>query len=59
MEQSEFSRDLYWLIDELPAVYRTVLTLVDLYDFDYAEVANALKIPIGTVKSRLAPLVQE
>ncbi|HEY3475397.1 MAG TPA: sigma-70 family RNA polymerase sigma factor [Anaerolineales bacterium] len=54
VEQSEFSRDLHRLIDELPAAYRTVLTLVDLYDFDYAEVANALKIPIGTVKSRLA-----
>ena len=54
VEQSEFSRDLYQLIDELPAVYRTVLTLVDLHDFDYAEAADALKIPIGTVKSRLA-----
>ena len=54
VEQSEFSRDLYQLIDGLPVVYRTVLTLVDLHDFDYAEVADALKIPIGTVKSRLA-----
>jgi RNA polymerase sigma-70 factor (ECF subfamily) len=54
VEQSEFSRDLYRLIDELPAVYRTVLTLVDLHELDYAEVADALKIPIGTVKSRLA-----
>jgi RNA polymerase sigma-70 factor (ECF subfamily) len=54
VEQSEFSKDLYRLIDELPAVYRTVLTLVDLHDFDYAEVADALNIPIGTVKSRLA-----
>ena len=54
VEQSEFSRDLYRLIDELPAVYRTVLTLVDLHELDYAEVADALKIPLGTVKSRLA-----
>lgn len=54
VERSEFSRDLYRLINDLPAVYRTVLTLVDLHDFDYAEVADALKIPIGTVKSRLA-----
>jgi RNA polymerase sigma-70 factor, ECF subfamily len=54
VEQSEFSRDLYRLIDELPTVYRTVITLVDLHDFYYAEVADALKIPIGTVKSRLA-----
>lgn len=54
VEQSEFSRDLYQLIDELPAVYRTVLALVDLHELDYAEVADALKIPLGTVKSRLA-----
>jgi RNA polymerase sigma-70 factor (ECF subfamily) len=54
VEQSEFSRDLYQLINELPVVYRTVLTLVDLHELDYAEVADALKIPIGTVKSRLA-----
>lgn len=54
VEQSEFSQDLYQLIDELPTVYRTVLTLVDLHELDYAEVADALQIPIGTVKSRLA-----
>ena len=35
-------------------VYRTVLTLVDLHELDYVEVADALQIPIGTVKSRLA-----
>ena len=54
LEQSEFSQDLYQLIDELPMVYRTVLTLVDLHELDYVEVADALQIPIGTVKSRLA-----
>jgi RNA polymerase sigma-70 factor (ECF subfamily) len=54
VEQSEFSRELYGLIDELPAVCRTVLTLVDLHELEYAEVADALKIPLGTVKSRLA-----
>lgn len=54
VEQSEFSRKLYRLIDELPVVYRTVLTLIDLHQLGYAEVADALQIPIGTVKSRLA-----
>jgi RNA polymerase sigma-70 factor (ECF subfamily) len=54
VEQSEFSTELYRLVDELPDVFRTVLTLVDIYEFDYSEAADALKIPIGTVKSRLA-----
>ena len=54
VEQSEFSQHLYQLIDELPAAFRTVLTLVDLHELDYAEAAESLKIPIGTVKSRLA-----
>ena len=54
VEQSEFTKDLYQLVDELPAVYRSVLTLVDLHELDYAEVADALQIPTGTVKSRLA-----
>jgi RNA polymerase sigma-70 factor, ECF subfamily len=54
VEQNEFSKDLYQLINELPVVYRTVLTLVDLHELDYAEVADALQIPIGTVRSRLA-----
>ena len=54
VEQREFSGTIYSLLDELPDVYRSVLTLVDVYEFDYAEAALTLKIPIGTVKSRLA-----
>ena len=54
VEQNEFSKGIYKLIGELPDVYRTVLTLVDLYEMDYAEAAETLKVPIGTVKSRLA-----
>lgn len=54
VERHEEAKHLYKLLDELPEVYRSVITLVDLYDFDYTEAARALKIPIGTVKSRLA-----
>lgn len=45
---------VYQGLDELPVIYREILTLVDLQDFDYEEAAQALNIPIGTVKSRLA-----
>ncbi len=54
IEEDEFLQTLYQRIDELPAVYRTVVTLVDLNGLDYDEAAQALGCPIGTVKSRLA-----
>jgi RNA polymerase sigma-70 factor (ECF subfamily) len=54
VEQNEDSRRLYQLLDELPAIYRSVLTLVDLYELDYWEAAEILKVPLGTIKSRLA-----
>lgn len=37
----------------LPTDQRQVISLVDLEDFSYCEVAEALNIPIGTVMSRL------
>lgn len=40
-------------IDELPGHYRTVVLLVDVYEFKYKEVTEILNIPIGTVMSRM------
>jgi RNA polymerase sigma-70 factor (ECF subfamily) len=54
VEQKEFSSDLSQMLNEIPDVYRNVLVLVDVQDFDYEEAAQALQVPIGTVKSRLA-----
>lgn len=53
IEQKEFAGEIYQLLDELPEGYRNVLTLIDIYGMDYAEVAQALDIPLGTVKSRI------
>ena len=40
-------------IDELPEEYRVVVTLSDLQELRYAEIADVLGVPEGTVKSRL------
>src|SRR5690606_10796999 len=40
-------------LDALPDDFREVVVLSDLEGLPYAEVAEALDIPIGTVKSRL------
>jgi len=53
IEQQEFLDEIYQILDELPEVYRSVLTLIDIQGMDYAEVAQALNIPMGTVKSRI------
>lgn len=41
-------------IARLPVGQRQVLTLVDIEEFSYAQVAAVLDIPVGTVMSRLA-----
>lgn len=54
MEHKELSEEVRGLLEQLPEAYRNVLILVDLYQFDYVEAAETLRIPVGTVKSRLA-----
>lgn len=46
--------DLSRCLAQLPVEQREVLLLVSLEDMDYAEAAQVLSIPIGTVTSRLA-----
>ncbi|GBD32233.1 ECF RNA polymerase sigma factor SigR [bacterium HR33] len=40
-------------IEELPEEFREVVVLSDLEDLSYAEIAELLGVPVGTVKSRL------
>ncbi len=46
-------RDVHQGLDALPVIEREILTLFYLEDMPHADIATALAIPIGTVKSRL------
>lgn len=46
--------DLECALDALPEHHRVVVVLADLEEFNYAEIADMLGVPIGTVRSRLA-----
>ena len=41
-------------LDDLPEEFRAPVVLRDVADLDYAEIAEVLSIPLGTVKSRIA-----
>lgn len=46
--------DLEQAVDALPEEFRLVVLLVDVQGFSYQDAADALEVPIGTVRSRLA-----
>jgi RNA polymerase sigma-70 factor (ECF subfamily) len=46
--------DLDRALAALPDHYRVVVVLADIEGFKYGEIAEALDLPIGTVRSRLA-----
>jgi RNA polymerase sigma-70 factor (ECF subfamily) len=46
--------ELQAAIDELPDVFRQAVWLRDVEEFSYAEIAEMLSIPIGTVMSRIS-----
>jgi RNA polymerase sigma-70 factor (ECF subfamily) len=45
--------DIVTALSEVPHDFRDVLVLVDIGDFSYADAAQILDIPVGTVMSRL------
>jgi len=54
LQRRELGERLAAAVATLPAGARAVLVLRDLFDLEYAEIARALDLDLGTVKSRLA-----
>lgn len=54
LDDSELNDALQSCMNSLPFTARAVLALVDVDGLSYEEAASALRIPVGTVKSRLA-----
>jgi len=53
-EADELEHAIQHCLDTLPTDFRTVVVLADIQGMNYNEVAIAARIPLGTIKSRLA-----
>ena len=53
LERNDLARTIQACLDELPLEFRLIVILVDIQGMDYAEAAETLGLPLGTVKSRL------
>ena len=47
------NEEILRILQSLPVHYQTVLVLADIEEFRYREIARMLKLPMGTVMSRL------
>ena len=52
--QKELGAEIGAALKKIPEEFRTPIVLVDMGDFSYAEAAEILSCPIGTVRSRLS-----
>jgi RNA polymerase sigma-70 factor (ECF subfamily) len=53
-ERGELARAIARCMEDLPAEFKAVISLVDIQGLDYLEVSEVIGAPLGTVKSRLA-----
>ncbi len=54
VDAAEFEMMIHECLQSLTPVYRTMLVLVDIEGMSYEEAAIAARVPLGTVRSRLA-----
>lgn len=53
-EAEELEHAIQHCLDNLPVDFKAVVVMADIQGMDYTEVASAVHVPLGTVKSRLA-----
>ncbi len=53
-EADELEHALQHCLDDLPLEFKTVVVMADVQGMDYTEVSAAVRVPLGTIKSRLA-----
>ena len=51
--EDAFDDDISKAMNELPEMFRSIITLCDLEGYSYEEIAEYFNCPIGTVRSRL------
>jgi len=53
-EADEVEHAIQHCLNNLPIEFKTVVVMADIQGMDYSEVAIAVRVPLGTIKSRLA-----
>ncbi len=53
-EKEELAHAIQHCLDNLPTDFRMVVVLADIQGLDYKDVSKAVRVPLGTIKSRLA-----
>jgi RNA polymerase sigma-70 factor, ECF subfamily len=53
-EADEVEHAIQHCLDNLPLEFKTVVVMADIQGMDYTEVATSIRVPLGTIKSRLA-----
>lgn len=54
LEAGELEHAIQHCLENLPTDFRVAVVMADIQGLDYSEVAVAARVPLGTVKSRLA-----
>jgi RNA polymerase sigma-70 factor (ECF subfamily) len=54
LETEELAHAIQHCLDNLPVDFRIVVVLADIQGLDYKDISKAVRVPLGTIKSRLA-----